>query len=168
MHRTLRRRRLHLGYEFFRYQNIVFDKTKGIKRIGFVPARCSEKDPYCPGGNCYSNILEEVELISVMVFLSVVIIIVVLRILRLQRLLPPCCDVCCECVESNACCKICCKRKSAYTELGEESDSSTVGVAMVEKQAYEDTARRDEEGNGELVGEKGNASEPTSPSVFRE
>jgi hypothetical protein len=154
-----------LGMNFFQYQNIIFDKSKSTKRIGFVAARCSEKDPYCIAGKCYSNILETVEMLAVMVLLSVFLIVVILRILRLQKLLPKRCVACCEWFESSACCKRCCKKETAYAELGKETGSDSAGIEMEEgSEGYTDSAPdQDEEGEqgpdradgGDQKGKKG-------------
>ena len=64
-----------LGMNFFQYQNILFDKSN--KRVGFVPARCSEKDPYCVGGNCSneSPLLNlDINMILILTFFSLIIV----------------------------------------------------------------------------------------------
>jgi hypothetical protein len=63
-----------LGMNFFQYQNIIFDKPN--KRIGFIPARCSEKDPFCAGGNCSHSTSSwglDANIILIMIFLSAIL-----------------------------------------------------------------------------------------------
>merc|ERR1711991_176670 len=100
---------------FFQFNNVVFGKA--TKRVGFIPARCSNKDPFCNGGVCYSN--ELIDLFSpsfyVMIAVSLLLLGVVTKLLYAQKLLPTCCMKCCP---DYFCQCICFWRKSVpYTEL---------------------------------------------------
>ena len=81
-----------LGMNFFQYQNIVFDKPK--KRIGFVPARCSEKDPYCIDGKCSNEVGSglDIEIILLLSAISVLLLVCIAYVFKSSGIRCKCCS----------------------------------------------------------------------------
>jgi|EP00505_MAST-04D_sp_SCG-Rhode-Island_P004232 hypothetical protein len=130
-----------LGMNFFQYNNVVFDKANN--RVGFIPARCSNKDPFCNSGICYSNNMSGISgtLLAIMGAVSVMLSFVIIRLLYKQKCLPTWCIKCCP---NYFCqCFFCCRKQTSYKELppdeakGGEECVSVPEIEMTEKTGAE-------------------------------